>query len=172
MWVNYWLMAWLMYWMFSDCGNSSLGYGYHCFRGTCCLCHGRWPWQWRQQVPLKCWYSLSALHDVTFQKTTVWTLTAVGTWKLVQTIWQNSWHFPLFSYPCIVHIYRTAESNIFLLYYFKLFVLLPKSIKCAHFQALIFCTLIVCSLIACCVYIEPVTQLLLLFVYCFHLLYI
>jgi len=33
------------------------------------------PWRWRQQYPLKCWYSPTTLHGITIQKTLTWIFT-------------------------------------------------------------------------------------------------
>jgi len=44
-------------------------------------------WRGRRHVPITCWYPTPRLHDVTVQKTTLWTLIALKTWKLTIHIW-------------------------------------------------------------------------------------
>jgi hypothetical protein len=51
---------------------------YWCFSGICYIY--RLPWRWRQQVPLKCLYSSTRLHDFTFQESVIFKVEFLAQW--------------------------------------------------------------------------------------------
>jgi hypothetical protein len=74
-------MQMAVFWIVAPC---SLVEVYQRFRGTCCLHHQGThssPWWWRQQVPLKRWYTSTRIHGATTQKTAIFISPAV--WNII-----------------------------------------------------------------------------------------